>query len=171
MRSISYLIIGITFLFVLQACKGGRKASSHSNAGKKIDDDLSKYTYKPKVKDTEVKTDTKEAVVTNVVFEKHINRHLDPLMDSIAVSNKRYHSAPGYRIMIYSGNSSEESAEARKEVYDWSREYEVYTQYKQPAFRVKVGNFADRISGNYVFSDLVKFFPNAVIIPDQIEIK
>ncbi len=73
--------------------------------------------------------------------------------------------------MVYSGNSSEESAGVRKEVYEWSRDYEVYTQYKQPAFRVKVGNFEDRISANYVFSDLVKFFPNAVIIPDQIEIK
>jgi hypothetical protein len=170
MMRIVYLITGMTFLLALSACKGGSKVSS--SVSKKIDDDLSKYMYKPKVVNANTTTEPKETVATqSIVFEKHINRYIDPLMDSIAIANKRYQSAPGYRIMVYSGNSSEASAEARREVYDWSRDYDVYTQYKQPAFRVKVGNFADRINANYVFSDLVKFFPNAVIIPDQIEIK
>ncbi len=165
---VTYLIIGLFALLVLQSCKGSSKVTT--NTAKKVDEDLSKYMYKPKV--VEVKTETPAVANTQgIIFEKHINAHINPLMDSIALSNKRYHSAPGYRIMVYSGNSSEESADVRKEVYEWSRDYEVYTQYKQPAFRVKVGNFEDRISANYVFSDLVKFFPNAVIIPDQIEIK
>jgi len=165
----TYLIVGMFTMLVLLSCKGSSKATT-STATKKVDEDLSKYVYKPKV--VEVKTETTSvANHTGVTFEKHINSSINPLMDSIAVANRRYHSAPGYRIMVYSGNSSTESAGVRKEVYEWSREYEVYTQYKQPAFRVKVGNFEDRINANYVFSDLVKFFPNAVIIPDQIEIK
>lgn len=166
----TYLIIGLFTLLMLPSCKGSSKATASSNTTKKVDEDLSKYVYKPKV--VEVKTEnTSNAVAHDIPFEKHINAAINPLMDSIAVANRRYHNAPGYRIMVYSGNSSEESAAVRREVYEWSREYEVYTQYKQPAFRVKVGNFEDRISANYVFSDLVKFFPNAVIIPDQIEIK
>jgi hypothetical protein len=166
---ITYLVIGIVVLFSLASCKGSSKASSNIPV-KKVDEDLSEYSYTPKA--IEAKTETTTVVnLSTIVFDKHINSRINPLMDSIAVANKRYHSAPGYRIMLYSGNSSEESAAVRKEVYEWSREYEVYTQYKQPAFRVKVGNFEDRISAHYVFSDLVKFFPNAVIIPDQIEIK
>ncbi|MDF2454790.1 MAG: hypothetical protein K0R51_783 [Cytophagaceae bacterium] len=170
MRTI-YLIIGMSVLLMLASCKGTSKVSS-STPSKKVEEDLSKYMYKPKSLDNSKKTETPAVVNTQgITFEKHINGTINPLMDSIAVSNKRYHSAPGYRIMVYSGNSSEESAAVRKEVYEWSRDYEVYTQYKQPAFRVKVGNFEDRINANYVYSDLVKFFPNAVIIPDQIEIK
>jgi hypothetical protein len=164
-----YLIVGLSLLLTLPSCKGGSKASSASS--KKIDDDLSKYVYKPKVKVADEKVETKPVYDQHVSFEKDINGSIDRLMDSIALQNRRYHSAPGYRIMVYSGNSSEESGSVRKEVYEWSRDYDVYTQYKQPAFRVKVGNFADRINANYVYSDLVKFFPNAVIIPDQIEIK
>jgi len=157
-------------LLLLASCKGGSKVTS-SSTPKKVEEDLSKYVYKPKAA-TETKTENSTPVnLSGISFDKQINGHINPIMDSIAVSNRRYHSAPGYRIMVYSGNSSIESADVRKEVYEWSREYEVYTQYKQPAFRVKVGNFEDRISANYVFSDLVKFFPNAVIIPDQIEIK
>ena len=163
-----YLIFGITVVFFLASCKAGSSAKSTV----KIDDDLSKYTYKPKVKDTVAKAEVKEISVPKAVaFEKHINAALDPLLDSMAVLNRRYHSAPGFRIMLYSGNSTEESAEIKKQVYDLSTEYDVYTQYKQPSFRVKVGNFKDRISANYAYSDLVKVFPKAVIIPDQIEIK
>ena len=159
-------------LLLLASCKGGSKVTSSSSTPKKVEEDLSKYVYQPKATTTSVKTENPTAVnLSGITFDKQINGHMNAIMDSIAVSNRRYHSAPGYRIMVYSGNSSIESADVRKEVYEWSREYEVYTQYKQPAFRVKVGNFEDRISANYVFSDLVKFFPNAVIIPDQIEIK
>lgn len=165
---VTYLILGLFALLLLQSCKGTSKVTTGTT--KKVDEDLTKYMYKPKV--VEAKTVTPAVVNTQgITFEKHINARINPLMDSIAVANKRYHSAPGYRIMVYSGNSSEESADVRKEVYEWSRDYEVYTQYKQPAFRVKVGNFEDRINANHVFSDLVRFFPNAVIIPDQIEIK
>jgi hypothetical protein len=169
MRISSYLIVGIIALLIF-SCKGGSKVTS-STATKKVDEDLSKYVYKPKVASDVKAENTTPASLSAISFEKQINHHINSIMDSIAVSNRRYHSAPGYRIMVYSGNSSIESADVRKEVYEWSRDYEVYTQYKQPAFRVKVGNFEDRISANYVFSDLVKFFPNAVIIPDQIEIK
>jgi len=167
---IPYLIIGMIALLMLASCKGGSKASSSATT-KKVDEDLSNYIYKPKAIDNNVKTETKVVNTEGIKFEKHINASINPLMDSLAAANKRYHSAPGYRIMVYSGNSSEESAAVRKQVYEWSRDYEVYTQYKQPAFRVKVGNFEDRVNANYVYSDLVKFFPNAVIIPDQIEIK
>ncbi len=169
MRIQSYLIVGITALLIF-SCKGGGKVTS-STAPKKVDEDLSKYVYQPKVSAVTKTESTAPVNLTGITFDKQINKHMISIMDSIASSNKRYHSAPGYRIMVYSGNSSVESADVRKEVYDWSRDYEVYTQYKQPAFRVKVGNFEDRISANYVFSDLVKFFPNAVIIPDQIDIK
>ena len=170
MMRTTYLIVCLFTLLAFVSCKGSSKATTSTHATKKVDEDLSKYVYKPKV--VEVKTEpTTVASTQGITFEKHINTHINPLMDSIAVANRRYHSAPGYRIMVYSGNSSEESAGVRKEVYEWSREYEVYTQYKQPAFRVKVGNFEDRISANYAYSDLVRFFPNAVIIPDQIEIK
>ena len=168
MRISSYLIIGIIALLIC-SCKSTKVTSSV--ATKKVDEDLSKYIYKPKTA-SDVKTENPATInLSGISFDKQINSHINPIMDSIAVSNRRYHSAPGYRIMVYSGNSSTESADVRKEVYEWSKDYEVYTQYKQPAFRVKVGNFEDRISANYVFSDLVKFFPNAVIIPDQIEIK
>ena len=157
------LIVVCLFVF---SCKAGETAQRASSP----DQDLTKYMYKPKVKDATTIV-AKETITTPVKFEKEINANLRLTLDSMAVSNKRYQSADGYRIMVYSGGSSEESSIAKKTIYDWSTEYDVYAQYKQPAFRVKVGNFPDRVRAYDVLSDIIKIFPNAVIIPDQIDIK
>jgi hypothetical protein len=163
MRIHSLLVFCLFFVF---ACKANHTSVALSSA----DEDLTKYMYKPKVQETNTATQEKEPPAS-MKFEKEINAHLKLTLDSMAIANRRYQSAPGYRIMVYSGGSSAESSKAKKQVYDWSTEYEVYAQYKQPAFRVNVGNFPDRIKAFEVLSDLIKIFPNAVIIPDQIEIK
>jgi hypothetical protein len=163
----AFIVFAVMFFL---SCKAG-ELSSH--AGPDPDEDLSKYMYKPKRVVTKA-SDTKSkdlSPASTIRFEKHLNAAVNALLDSMAKSNTRYQSASGYRIMVYSGGSSEESSNAKKEVYDWSTEHDVYTQYKQPAFRVKVGNFPDRIQAYHVLSDLIKIFPNAVIIPDQIDIK
>jgi hypothetical protein len=161
------ILVAVTFFL---SCKAGELAS---HDGSDPDDDLSKYMYKPKrvvTKESDVKS--KDVSPASAIrFEKHLNLAVNTILDSMAMSNIRYQSASGYRIMVYSGGSSEESSNAKKEVYDWSTEHDVYAQYKQPAFRVKVGNFPDRIQAYHVLSDLIKIFPNAVIIPDQIDIK
>lgn len=165
MRAKTLIVFCIAIIF---SCKVGVTSSNVSAS----DEDLSQYMYKPQSK----KIDSSASVVpdkvkTTVKFEKDINVSLTQIIDSMAIANKRYQSAPGYRIMVYSGNSSQESAEAKKAIYDWSTDHDVYAQYKQPAFRVKVGNFQDRIMAYDVLSDVIKIFPNAVIVPDQIEIK
>lgn len=161
------LVWGLVLVF---SCKAVPTTSSHKTTGP--DEDLSKYTYKPKKNTVEESKGKKEPVASLAVnFDKQINATVNAIVDSIAISNKRYQSATGFRIMVYSGGSSEESAKVKKAVYDWSTEHYVYTQYKQPAFRVKVGDFPDRIKAYDALSDISKIFPNAVIIPDQIEIK
>jgi len=159
------IVFGFLMIF---SCKAGMLHTLDSKA----DEDLTKYMYKPKGKAAVIVTSNQNQISsTPVKFEKQVNAGINALVDSMAISNKRYQSASGYRIMVYSGSSSEESSRAKKTVYDWSTEHDVYAQYKQPAFRVKVGNFPDRIKAYDVLSDILKIFPNAVIIPDQIEIK
>ncbi len=159
------LFIGLLMVF---SCKAGDQSKSVNSSS---DKDLTKYMYKSKNKTAVVATPTQEKESMPVQFEKQVNATVNAVIDSMAVSNKRYQSASGYRIMVYSGSSSQESSDAKKAIYGWSTEYNVYVQYKQPAFRVKVGNFPDRIKAYDVLSDIIKLYPNAVIIPDQIEIK
>jgi hypothetical protein len=77
----------------------------------------------------------------------------------------------GYRILLYSGQSSEEANKIKKQVYLLNADDNVYTEYKQPSFRVKVGNYLNRIEANYYLEEYKKTFPNAMILPDQIVVE
>jgi hypothetical protein len=92
---------------------------------------------------------------------------LDKKLDSIA-ANRNIQEISGYRILVYSGTSSDESSKVRKQLYQYDASLSVYTDFKQPTFRVKVGNFTDRVQANYILNDLRKQFPNAMIVPDMI---
>ncbi len=92
---------------------------------------------------------------------------LNKKLDSIA-ANRTLQEISGYRILVYSGTSSDESSKVRKQLYQYDPSLSVHTDFKQPTFRVKVGNFTDRVQANYILNDLRKQFPNAMIVPDMI---
>ena len=76
----------------------------------------------------------------------------------------------GYRILVYTGVSSEEAQRNKQSVYSYNSDLNVYTQYKQPSFRVKVGDLTNRVEAHYILNDLKQSFPNAMIVPDQINL-
>jgi len=105
-----------------------------------------------------------------VKFMYDITKSLNQKLDSISSNNRKYVSAQGYRILVYTGSSSEEALKIKQQVYSYSSDLNVYSQYKQPSFRVKIGDFADRIEASYVLNELKEHFPNAMIVPDQINL-
>ena len=90
--------------------------------------------------------------------------------DSLIDQNKKYSTVQGFRILVYTGTSSDEAQRVRERVYAYNSDLDVYNQYKQPSFRVKVGDYTDRVEANYMLNDLKKNFPNAMIVPDQINL-
>ena len=168
-QKLSYSFLVLVWLV---SCKVASTTSSQAQTTSASQDDLSKYTFtSPSEPLTSEVQKTSKDTAQKVNYSLQVNQVVNANLDSITNFNKRYTSAPGYRILIYTGNRSEESAMAKKTVYDWSTQYGVYTQYKQPSFRVKVGDFVDRVQAYYVLSDIIKIFPGAVIVPDQIAIK
>jgi hypothetical protein len=43
--------------------------------------------------------------------------------------------------------------------------------YNQPTFRVKVGDFVDRLDAQRVYAGLLADFPNAMVVQDKVEIR
>lgn len=99
---------------------------------------------------------------------KDVSRQLNARLDTISAYNKRTQTTQGFRILVYTGSSSDESQKMKQMVYSYNSDLNVYTQYKQPSFRVKVGDFQDRVEASYILNDLKRNFPNAMIVPDQI---
>lgn len=104
------------------------------------------------------------------VFQKDVSKRLNARIDSLAEMNKKYSTVEGYRILVYTGTSSDDAQKNRQLVYEYNSDLNVYTQYKQPSFRVKVGDYTNRVEANYILNDLKQSFPNAMIVPDQINL-
>ena len=116
--------------------------------------------------------DPKQPSIKNQVattFPNDLSKKASMRSDSLAELNTKT-TIQGYRILIYKGASSEESLKVKQQVYAFDSDLNVYTEYKQPSFRVKVGDFIDRVEANYILNDLKQNFPNSMIVPDQINL-
>jgi hypothetical protein len=174
MRSKLNLIILFCIILNFVSCTTGKSqltASDSSNSKKgRFQEDLSGVRIKYGAKEDTVKIQVKDPNAKPVVPSKHIGRALNLKMDSIAERNKRLKFAEGYRIQVYSGDKKEEAMKAKNKVYDLAPDVDVYPEFRSPVFRVRVGDFLDRLEANYVLVKLQKDFPNALIVPDKINI-
>jgi hypothetical protein len=165
-----YSILFILLLAILSNCTK-KTVSQKSNAVFK--DDLSAYRpqYKPEEK-TETPAGKAIGSTQNNTKPTHdITARLDTTLQVIATQNKSLRYAQGYRIQIYSGNNREEANKARDRSYALFPDITPHFVYNQPTFRVKVGDFIDRLEAQRVYAGLITEFPNAMVVQDRIEIK
>ncbi|GAB3910307.1 hypothetical protein GCM10028803_49910 [Larkinella knui] len=101
----------------------------------------------------------------------HINKKLDALLDTISVKNRSIRYAQGYRIQVYVGNERAEVDRAKRFSYQNFPELNPYTTYRQPTYRLKVGDFMRRLDAERYLVQLRQQFLSATLLPDRIEIR
>lgn len=160
-------IISIICIIALSSCAA--MSQKHKGNAEAYYEDLS--VVRPSFVNPDT-IDPKQPAVKNPVattFPNDLSKKASMRSDSLAELNTKT-TIQGYRILIYKGASSEEALNVRKQVYAFDSDMNVYTEYKQPSFRVKVGDFIDRVEANYILNDLKQNFPNSMIVPDQINL-
>ncbi len=71
----------------------------------------------------------------------------------------------GYRIQIFSGNTTErEKAESIKQAVEEKYNIRTYVEYSNPLFKVRVGDFIDKIEAVQLKHQLEKEYPNTYIV-------
>jgi hypothetical protein len=78
---------------------------------------------------------------------------------------------PGYRIQIFfdSGiNSSDRAKQARDEFLFLFPDVPAYVSWKAPNYRVRVGDFRNRLEAEKVLQSILIGYPNAWVIKDEI---
>jgi hypothetical protein len=157
-------------LFITSCATGhSQKGKDNKGPAKEYKEDLSAFrpTYEP----LDVKAVSTSAPVTEQILPKNdINKFLAEKLDSVYAYNEGITSADGYRILVYTGTSSEESRNQRNYVYQILPLERSYTEWKSPNFKVKVGDFIDKLEAYYAYAKLVKVFPNAIVVPDKVNI-
>lgn len=107
---------------------------------------------------------------STVIPSQHITTKINAFLDSISNRNQEITHIQGYTVQIYNGTSREAAQVAEDRVYQIMDNVDPKIRYVQPNFKVKVGQFTDRLEAQKVYARLKKEFPNAIIIPERIKI-
>lgn len=126
--------------------------------------------FRPKVEPLDVETgdqeDTSMEKEPYVPPTHDINEEMSALMDSIVIHNrdKMYLT---YTIQVYIGRSREEANQVRENVYRVLPEVKPELIYRQPSYKVNVGNFVDRVEAYQTLTALKRKFPAAMLVPQR----
>jgi len=101
----------------------------------------------------------------------HINKQLDAVLDTIALKNRSIRYAQGYRIQVYVGDERGAAEQAKRTTYQSFPELNPYLSYRQPTYRLKVGDFMRRMDAERYLSLLRQQFTSAILVPDKIDIR
>lgn len=114
-----------------------------------------------------VATDTTiDKELSSIVGLKEIKSDkLDLLLQDYMDHKKVY----GYRIQIFSSNTRGEAMKARVEFLNSYPEAKSYLVYQAPNFKVRVGDYRDRLTVNKNLDLIKENFPSAFIVKDEIE--
>lgn len=104
----------------------------------------------------------------NARFELSDNRRIDSLLDTLHHYNARIRSVKGFRLQVFTGIDRELAMKAKETIYRVMPNEEVYVQFQQPTFKVKVGDYRNRYDAHQAALNLRPLFPNAVIINDEV---
>jgi hypothetical protein len=142
---------------------------------KSVNEDLSQYRPKykssnePEIISPEKTTHVPSSSASDTPL--HVNKRLDAVLDTIAMRNKSIKFTNGFRIQIYVGNDRKAADDAKIFTYQKYPEIFPYLSYQQPIYKVKIGDFLNRMDAERYFADIKDLYPSAMILPDRVEIK
>lgn len=81
----------------------------------------------------------------------------------------------GYRVQIFQSSSKDDADRRVAEAIAWWRRTnagtpEVYTVYRAPYYRVRVGNYASRAEADRAARSLGGSFPGSLVVPDRVTV-
>lgn len=107
-----------------------------------------------------------QAQQNNLVINSNI--YLDSLVEKNSKKNKFSKTIQGYRIQIFSGSERILANEIKTKFTNKFNNYPVYLIYQQPYFKVRAGDFRNKIEAMDLYKKLLDEFGEAIIIQDKI---
>lgn len=107
--------------------------------------------------------------------------HSDPRLDMLIskqieineiTTRDSRRAAPGFRLLVISSNNRNKVTDAKTLIYRHFPELKAYMMYQAPFFRLKVGNFRERIEAEEYLPKIQKLFEGGIyVVPDTIEVR
>lgn len=148
------------------------KTSSVSSSSGSYSEDLS--VWRPALLETEETgepadhSNEPKTSSTKMSPSGDLKNELNQVNALIVEQNKALKYVDGYTIQVYTGSSRETAMEAKGKVNELNPDLKPSVQYHQPNYKVKVGQYTDRLKAHEIFESLKKEFPQALLIPERI---
>jgi hypothetical protein len=161
-------VFPLVLIIFLCSCATGISQKSSGKNG--VQDDLS--SFRPEYKapaqndEAEVKQSDKKDAPLNATAD--VTAEVNSKLEQIKANAPKV--AKGYRILLYSGNKKEEATLVKDKAHMLVPD-KIYLEFRAPNFRVKIGDAISRVEANYLLGKLKTDFPNAVIVPDDVNIE
>ena len=172
MRLIFIIFIGCV---ILTACASRVTTSGTASGTGKYSEDLSVWRPEPEapVDSAARAASSGERTRTNRYVEARysVDDQVDAVLDSIYEQNLTKGFIDGYTIQVYSGIKREDALNVKKRMSQSLPKLESDVQYRQPNFRVRTGKYLTRLEAQQDYLAVKRHFPNAIVIPDRIEIR
>jgi len=102
----------------------------------------------------------------------HVNKEVKKMLDQLKLYNEKLTPyVQGFRVQLYSGNEMSTAVEVESHLKSVLKEIEsehlVYRTYQAPTWKVRVGDFIERLDAHRLHHLLKKDFPTALILPDS----
>ncbi len=161
------LLFAVSLSLAYASCTAQKKNTAQPI--KEFKEDFSSFRPKYEFAD-ENKSTSENKPIKSLPPKNNIDVLLKAKLDSLYTYNQKIVSADGYRILIYNGTSSEEARQQRNSIYSIMPFDKTYTEWKSPNFKVKAGDYIDKLEAYSAYARIVKVFPNAIVVPDKVNI-
>lgn len=115
-------------------------------------------------------TDTVDTLTSGSV--KIIQNHtISKLVKAQIAYNKGLKEVDGYRIQIFSENGPTAKTDAANARLTFTAKYhgvEAYLSYKQPYFKICVGDFKTQLDARTALLKILRAYPNAIIVREKV---
>lgn len=105
----------------------------------------------------------------NVTFHQDVN--LDGLVEFYSSHVRSHKLAPGYRIQILAGTSREKAHKVQRDFRIKYPAYDSYLTYHSPYFKIRVGDFTERLAAHRFLHEIESTFPGAFLVEEEIRLK
>lgn len=105
----------------------------------------------------------------------HITLHQSPSLSLLLDEHRDFMhqlaTLPGYRIQLYTTTRLKEANVFRMSFEQVFPDIKVYILFNEPNYRIRVGNFTDRITARAQLEALRETYPTAIVVKDQINLE
>lgn len=162
-------LILFCLIILMQGCKSRKSRPTYSYKSAPYSEDIGQF--RPSFQTTELSNSKSNNTNPEFKPSNHINEKVQIMLDSMAAFNRNIQFAQGFRIIIYTGNDRETAINVKERVYKQYPDQKIYMSYKQPTFKVKVGDYLSQFDAQKMYAQLKDGFPNVLIVQDQINLR